>query len=157
MKALLITIGKTDDAYLTRAIDDYLSRASHYAPIELKVIPDVRDVKNLTHQQQKEKEGTEILKLLRPGDHVVLLDEGGSQYTSEAFAAWLQKKMATLPARLVFVIGGPYGFSPDVYQRADAKLSLSSMTFSHQMVRLIFVEQYYRALAILHNLPYHHA
>lgn len=157
MKALLIAVGKTDNRYLNEAIDDYLGRAAHYAPLEVKVIPDIRDVKNLTHEQQKEREGAEILKLLRTGDYVVLLDEGGREFTSTAFASWLQQKMSTLGKRLVFIIGGPYGFSPAVYDKADMKLSLSSMTFSHQMVRLIFVEQYYRALAILHNLPYHHA
>lgn len=156
MKSLLIAIGKTDNRYLNEAVDDYLSRASHYSPLEMKVIPDIRDVRNLTHEQQKEREGGEILKLLHPGDYVVLLDEGGKEFTSAAFAGWLQQKMSTLGKRLVFVIGGPYGFSPAVYEKADIKLSLSQMTFSHQMVRVIFVEQYYRALSILNNLPYHH-
>jgi len=157
VKSLLIAIGKTDNRYLSEAIDDYLKRASHYAPLELKIIPDIRDVKNLTHDQQRQREGEQILRLLQPGDQVVLLDEGGTEYTSEGFAKWLQQKMSTVSRRLVFVIGGPYGFSPDVYSAAQGKMSLSQMTFSHQMVRLIFVEQYYRALSIINNLPYHHA
>ena len=156
MKTLLLTVGKTDNDYLSRAIDDYLSRASHYSPIELKVIPDVRDVRNLSQEQQKEREGQQILRQLAAGDHVVLLDEGGSEYTSMEFSRWLQQKMNSGGKRLVFVIGGPYGFSRAVYARADGKLSLSRMTFSHQMVRVIFAEQFYRALSILHNLPYHH-
>lgn len=156
MKTLLLTVGKTDNDYLSRAIDDYLSRASHYSPIELKVIPDVRDVRNLSQEQQKEREGQQILRQLAAGDHVVLLDEGGNEYTSMEFSRWLQQKMNSGGKRLVFVIGGPYGFSPAVYARADGKLSLSRMTFSHQMVRVIFAEQFYRALSILHNLPYHH-
>ena len=156
MKTLLLTVGKTDNDYLSRAIDDYLSRASHYSPIELKVVPDVRDVRNLSQEQQKEREGQQILRQLAAGDHVVLLDEGGNEYTSMEFSRWLQQKMNSGGKRLVFVIGGPYGFSPAVYARADGKLSLSRMTFSHQMVRVIFAEQFYRALSILHNLPYHH-
>lgn len=156
MKALLIAVGKTDNPYLTQAVEDYLGRASHYAPLEMRIIPDIRDVKNLTQEQQKEREGSQILKLLQPGDQVVLLDEGGQEFTSAGFATWLQKKMSTVPRRLVFIIGGPYGFSPEVQAAANGKISLSRMTFSHQMVRLIFVEQYYRALSILNNLPYHH-
>ena len=156
MKSLLLAIGKTDDAYLSRATQDYLARASHYAPLELRIIPDIRDTRNLTHEQQCEREGHELLRQLQTSDYVVLLDEGGKEFTSATFAQWLQQKMSTLSRRLVFIIGGPYGFSPEVRQRADATLSLSRMTFSHQMVRLIFVEQYYRALSILNNLPYHH-
>ena len=156
MKTLLITIGKTDNKYLTQAVDDYLARANHYAPIEMKVIPDIRDVKNLTQEQQKEREGQQILKLLQPGDHVILLDERGKEFTSVGFADWLQQRMNTVSRRLVFIIGGPYGFSREVYGAAQGKISLSQMTFSHQMVRVIFAEQFYRALSILNNLPYHH-
>lgn len=156
MKTLLITIGKTDNKYLTQAVDDYLTRANHYAPIEMKVIPDIRDVKNLTQEQQKEREAQQILKLLQPGDHVILLDEGGKEFTSVEFASWIQQRMNTVSRRLVFVIGGPYGFSREVYDLAQGKISLSRMTFSHQMVRVIFAEQFYRALSILNNLPYHH-
>ncbi len=156
MKTLLIAIGKTDNRYLTQAVDDYLARASHYAPIELKIIPDIRDVKNLSQEQQKEREGQQIVKLIQPGDHVILLDEGGKEFTSVGFSQWLQQRMNTVNRRLVFVIGGPYGFSSEVYALAQGKISLSQMTFSHQMVRVIFAEQFYRALSILNNLPYHH-
>ena len=157
MKSLLLVIGKTDNPYLATAVEDYLTRAARYAPLELRVVPDLRDARNLTHEQQCQREGRELLRHIQPGDFVVLLDEGGREFTSEEFAQWLQQRMSTLPRRLVFVIGGPYGFSPDVRAAAHATLSLSRMTFSHQMVRLIFVEQYYRALSILHKLPYHHA
>ncbi len=156
MKTLLIAIGKTDNKYLTQAVDDYLNRANHYAPIELKIIPDIKDVKNLTQEQQKEREGQQIIRCLQPGDHVILLDEGGKEFTSVGFADWLQQRMNTVSRRLVFVIGGPYGFSREVYSMAQGEMSLSQMTFSHQMVRVIFAEQYYRALSILNNLPYHH-
>ena len=156
MKTLLIAIGKTDNRYLTQAVDDYLARANHYAPIELKIIPDIRDVKNLSQEQQKEREGQQIVKLIQPGDYVILLDEGGKEFTSVGFSQWLQQRMNTVSRRLVFVIGGPYGFSDAVYGAAHGKISLSRMTFSHQMVRVIFAEQFYRALSILNNLPYHH-
>ena len=156
MKTVFIAIGKTDNKYLNAALDDYLGRANHYAPIEMKIIPDIRDVKNLSQEQQKEREGALILKNIQPGDHVILLDEGGKEYTSVGFADWLQQRMNTVSRRLVFVIGGPYGFSDAVYSTAHGKISLSQMTFSHQMVRVIFAEQFYRALSILNNLPYHH-
>lgn len=156
MKTLLIVIGKTDDGYLTKAIDEYMKRAERYAPIEMKVIPDIKDVKNLSKEQQKEREGQQIIKLIQPGDRVILLDEGGQEFSSVGFAKWIQQRMNTVSRRLVFVIGGPYGFSQEVYNMAQGEISLSRMTFSHQMVRVIFVEQYYRALSILNNLPYHH-
>ena len=156
MKTLLIAIGKTDNKYLTQAVEDYLGRANHYAPIEMKIIPDIRDVKNLSQEQQKEREGAQIIKLIQPGDYVILLDEGGKEFTSVEYATWLQQRMNTVSRRLVFVIGGPYGFSEEVYARADQKISLSKMTFSHQIVRAIFTEQLYRAFTILHNEPYHH-
>ena len=156
MKTLLIAIGKTDNKYLTQAVEDYLARANHYAPIEMKIIPDIKDVKNLSQEQQKEREGQQIVKLIQPGDHVILLDEGGKEFTSVEFANWIQQRMNTVSRRLVFVIGGPYGFSHEVYDLAQGKISLSRMTFSHQMVRVIFAEQFYRALSILNNLPYHH-
>ena len=120
------------------------------------VIPDIKNVKNLSEAQQKEKEGELILKSTQPGDYLVLLDEKGKQFTSMQFASYLEKKTHTVPKRLVFVIGGPYGFSEAVYKAAAEKISLSMMTFSHQMVRLIFVEQIYRAMTILNNEPYHH-
>ena len=122
----------------------------------MKIIPDIRDVKNLSQEQQKVREGELILKQLQPGDHVILLDEGGKEFTSVGFADWLQQRMNTVSRRLVFVMGGPYGFSDAVYAAAQGKISLSRMTFSHQMVRVIFAEQFYRALSILNNLPYHH-
>lgn len=156
MKTLLIAIGKTDNKYLTAALDDYLGRANHYALIEMKIIPDIRDVKNLSQEQQKVREGELILKNIQPGDHVILLDEGGKEFTSVGFSDWLQQRMNTVSRRLVFVVGGPYGFSEAVYSAAQGKISLSRMTFSHQMVRVIFAEQFYRALSILNNLPYHH-
>ena len=156
MKTLLIVIGKTDDGYLTKAIDEYMKRADRYAPIEMKVIPDIKDVKNLSKEQQKEREGQQSIKLIQPGDRVILLDEGGQEFSSVGFAKWIQQQMNTVSRRLVFVIGGPYGFSQEVYNMAQGEISLSRMTFSHQMVRVIFVEQYYRALSILNNLPYHH-
>lgn len=156
MKSLLLAIGKTDDPYLARAVDDYLTRAARFTPLELRIIPDIRSRASLTHEQQREREGQELLRQLQPGDHVVLLDEGGKEYTSADFAQWLQQKMSTLPRRLVFIIGGPYGFSPAVYDAAHARLSLSRMTFSHQMVRTIFAEQLYRAFTILKGEPYHH-
>ena len=156
MKLKLLLVGKTVESYLKKGISDYQERLKHYASFELVEIPELKQASALTRDQIKLREGELILKQLRDSDDVILLDEHGREYRSVEFAAWLERQQQTA-RRLVFVIGGPYGFSPDVYQRADAKLSLSSMTFSHQMVRLIFVEQYYRALAILHNLPYHHA
>ena len=131
-------------------------RLQHYISFEMVEIPDVKNVKNLTAPQQKEKEGELILKAIQPGDVVVLLDEHGKEFRSIEFADWVEKKMHTVNKRLVFVIGGPYGFAPSVYAAAQEKISLSKMTFSHQMIRLIFVEQLYRAMTILNNGPYHH-
>lgn len=156
MKIILIVIGKTDAGYFVEAIREYADRLVHYLPFEMQVIPDIKNVKNLSEAQQKEKEGELILKTLQAGDHLVLLDEKGKEFTSMQFAAYLEKKMHTVPKRLVFVIGGPYGFSEAVYRASAEKISLSKMTFSHQMIRLIFTEQLYRALTILNNEPYHH-
>ena len=156
MKITLVVIGKTDASYLAEAIGTYRNRLSHYLPFDMEVIPDVKNTKHLTEAQQKEREGELILKALQPGDHVVLLDEKGREFTSLQFAAYVEKKMHTVPKRLVFVIGGPYGFSPAVYDVASEKMALSKMTFSHQMVRLIFIEQLYRAMTILNGEPYHH-
>ena len=156
MKIALLMIGKTDTRYFAEAINEYKSRLAHYVPFEMQVIPDIKNVKNLSESQQKEREGEILLKALQTGDYVVLLDERGKEMTSVQFAHYLEKKMNTTPRRLVFIIGGPYGFSEEVYQMANEKLSLSQMTFSHQMVRLIFVEQIYRAMTILNNEPYHH-
>ena len=156
MKIGLIVIGKTDAGYFVEAINEYKNRLTHYIPFEMEVIPDIKNVKNLSEAQQKEKEGELILKALQPGDYLVLLDEKGKEFTSMQFSTYLEKKMHTVPKRLVFVVGGPYGFSEAVYKAASEKISLSKMTFSHQMIRLIFIEQIYRAMTIWNNEPYHH-
>ncbi|MDH6310639.1 23S rRNA (pseudouridine1915-N3)-methyltransferase [Dysgonomonas sp. PFB1-18] len=156
MRITLLVIGKTDAGYFVDAVDEYRKRLEHYIPFELQVIPDIKNTKNLTDVQQKEKEGELILKSLQAGDYLVLLDDKGKEYTSMQFASYIEKKTHTVAKRLVFVVGGPYGFSPAVYEKANEKLTLSRMTFSHQMVRLIFVEQLYRAMTILNNEPYHH-
>ncbi len=144
MKTELIVVGKTTNKHFIAAINDYLERIGHYMPFSVTVIPELRNAKSLSQQQQKDKEGEAILRLLQPSDTVVLLDERGKEPRSIELADWLQRQQQTA-RRLVFIIGGPYGFSQQVYSRADSMLSLSRMTFSHQMVRLIFVEQ-----------PYHH-
>ncbi|MCD7976104.1 MAG: 23S rRNA (pseudouridine(1915)-N(3))-methyltransferase RlmH [Tannerellaceae bacterium] len=156
MKIALLVVGKTDMNYFADAIQEYRKRLVHYIPFDMEVIPNLKHVKNLSEVQQKEKEGELILKALQPGDYCVLLDEKGKEFTSMQFATYLEKKTHTVPKRLVFVIGGPYGFSEAVYKTASEKISLSKMTFSHQMIRLIFVEQVYRAMTILNNEPYHH-
>ena len=156
MKTVLLMVGKTMDKHLVALMEDYVERTKHYMTFDVEVIPDLKSTKNLSEEVQKEKEGELILKALQPGDYVVLLDEGGKEMRSTEFAQYLRHKMNTLSKRLVFVIGGPYGFSQKVYQAATEKMSLSRMTFSHQMVRLIFVEQLYRALSILAGSPYHH-
>ncbi|MDR1810329.1 MAG: 23S rRNA (pseudouridine(1915)-N(3))-methyltransferase RlmH [Prevotella sp.] len=156
MKISLLVVGKTDAAYFAAAIDEYKGRLAHYIPFDIQVIPDLKSSKSLTTEQLKGKEGELILKQLQQGDFLVLLDERGKEFSSLNFAAYIEKKMQTIPKRLVFAIGGAYGFSDAVYHRASDKISLSRMTFSHQMVRLIFVEQLYRAMTILNNEPYHH-
>ena len=156
MKILLLTIGNTDKKYMKEGIDDYVKRLSFYLPFEIKVIPDLKNRGSLSVDLQKEKEGQLILNQISPGDFMVLLDERGEEFTSTSFSGWIEKKMIAGTRQLVFVIGGPYGFSKMVYQRSDLKISLSKLTFSHQMVRLIFVEQVYRAMTIIKNEPYHH-
>ena len=156
MKTVLLMVGKTVDKHLVAFMEDYVERTKHYMTFDVEVIPDLKSTKNLSEEVQKEKEGELIQKALQPGDYVVLLDEGGKEMRSIEFAQYLRHKMNTLSKRLVFVIGGPYGFSQKVYQAATEKMSLSRMTFSHQMVRLIFVEQLYRAMSILAGSPYHH-
>lgn len=156
MRILLLAIGKTDEDYLANGIRKYVGRIGHYTSFEIKEIPDLRNRKSLSEEQQKTAESSLILNQLQPSDHVILLDENGKQSSSINFAESLEKQMASGAKRLVFVIGGPYGFAKEVYDRANAKLSLSPMTFSHQMVRLIFVEQLYRAFTILKGEPYHH-
>ncbi|MCR5645017.1 MAG: 23S rRNA (pseudouridine(1915)-N(3))-methyltransferase RlmH [Bacteroidales bacterium] len=157
MKILLLVIGKTDEDYLVTGIKKYVGRLGHYTPFELKEIPDIRNRKTLSEEQQKKAESFLLLQQLQPSDHVVLLDERGKQYTSIEFSELIEKRSASGVKRLVFLIGGPYGFAQEVYDRADALLSLSPMTFSHQMVRLVFVEQLYRAFTILKGEPYHHS
>jgi len=156
MKITLIVVGRTVEKHYITAINDYIERTKHFISFDMEVIPELKNTKNLTMDQQKEKEGELILKSFQPGDVIVLLDEFGKEFRSVDFANWIEKKMANVNKRLVFVIGGPYGFSQKVYEAAHEKISLSKMTFSHQMVRLIFVEQLYRAMTILNNGPYHH-
>lgn len=156
MKIKLLAIGKTDDKNLIQLIEKYQKRLNHYIKFELKIIPDIKNAKNLSENQQKEKEGTLILKELNTTDQLVLLDEKGKEFRSIEFSKFLQKKMNSGIKQLVFVIGGPYGFSKSVYKKAQGKVSLSKMTFSHQMIRLLIVEQFYRGFTILKNEPYHH-
>ncbi|MDP4189732.1 MAG: 23S rRNA (pseudouridine(1915)-N(3))-methyltransferase RlmH [Bacteroidota bacterium] len=156
MKITLLLIGKTNDDYLKKGIGIYQDRLKNYITFELKTIPELKKTKSLSELQQKEQEGLLILELLKPQDTVLLLDEHGEEYSSVNFSTFLQKKMLSGIKNLIFVIGGPYGFSDKVYQRANGKISLSKMTFSHQMIRLIFIEQLYRAFTILKGEPYHH-
>lgn len=156
MKIKLLAIGKTDDKNLQTLISTYQQRLKHYIAFEIEIIPDIKNVKNLSEQAQKEKEGDLILKKLAPTDVLILLDEKGKMFSSVEFSNFLQKKMNAGIKQLVLVIGGPYGFSEAVYTAAVGKISLSKMTFSHQMIRLFVVEQIYRALTILKNEPYHH-
>ena len=156
MNIKLIAVGKTDNPALQQLISTYEKRLSYYINFDLQLLPDIKNNKSLSEEQQKIKEGELILSYVEPSHHLILLDERGKEYTSIAFADELQKKMNTGIKQLTFVIGGPYGFSQAVYQRSNSKLSLSKLTFSHQMIRLFFVEQLYRAFTILRNEPYHH-
>ncbi len=157
MRIILIEVGRTTSATLESMIDEYVKRSKRFMPIEVVVIPELKNTRSLSIDQQKEREGEAILSRLQNSDRVVLLDEKGQEFTSVKFAEYLQTIASGSGAgRLVFVIGGPYGFSPAVYERGKERISLSKMTFSHQMIRLLFVEQYYRALTIIHHLPYHH-
>lgn len=155
MKTELILVGKTNNKHFAAGINDYVERIGHYLPFAITTLPELKNTKSLTEEQQKAKEGEQILKLIQPADMLVLLDEHGQEFRSVEFALWLEKKQQTT-RRLVFVIGGPYGFSKEVYARANEQLSLSRMTFSHQMIRLIFTEQVYRACTIIKGEPYHH-
>ena len=150
-----MVVGKTNDARLSALIDEYQQRLKHYVPFELVVIPDVKNAKSLSEEQLKTAEGSAILSALTPSMEVILLDEHGREYRSMEYADFLQKKMGS-GRDLTLIIGGAYGFSKDVYARADGKISLSQMTFSHQMIRLMAIEQIYRAMTILRNEPYHH-
>lgn len=156
MNIKLLTIGKTDNKNLQSLIDEYTKRLSFYVKFDVEIIPDIKNVKNLSEAQQKEKEGELILSKITPTDHLILLDENGKTFSSVGFSNFLQKKMNAGIKTLVFVIGGPYGFSENVYKQATGKVSLSEMTFSHQMVRLFVIEQIYRGFTILRNEPYHH-
>jgi 23S rRNA (pseudouridine1915-N3)-methyltransferase len=156
MNIKLIAIGKTDNKSLQALIEEYQKRLSFYIKFDLEIIPDIKNVKNLSESQQKEKEGELILAKISPTDHLILLDENGKTFSSLRFSEELQKKMNSGVKTLVYVIGGPYGFSETVYAKAQGKISLSLMTFSHQMVRLFFIEQLYRGFTILKNEPYHH-
>lgn len=156
MNIKLLAIGKTDNKNLQVLIDEYTKRLGFYIKFDLEIIADIKNVKNLSEAQQKQKEGELILSKLTPTDHLILLDENGKSFSSVGFADELQKKMNAGIKTLVFVIGGPYGFSDDIYKKANGKISLSAMTFSHQMVRLFVIEQIYRGFTILKNEPYHH-
>ncbi len=156
MKIKLLAIGKTDDKNLQELIQKYEKRLKHYIKFELEIIPDIRNVKNLSETEQKEKEGELILSKLGAMDQLILLDDKGESYSSIGFSKFMQKKMNGGIKQLVLVIGGPYGFSEAVYKKAQGKVSFSKMTFSHQMIRLFAVEQVYRAFTILKNEPYHH-
>ncbi len=156
MNIKLLTIGKTDNKNLQSLIDEYTKRLGFYVKFDLEIIPDIKNVKNLSEAQQKEKEGELILSKLTPTDQLILLDENGKEFSSVGFSEFLQKKMNAGIKTLVFVIGGPYGFSEKVYKASQGKVSLSQMTFSHQMVRLFVIEQIYRGFTILRNEPYHH-
>ena len=155
MKTALILVGKTNDTHLQAIINDYAERITHYMPFEIIVIPELKNTKSLSEEQQKVRAGELIMKQLTAQDTVILLDERGKQYRSLEFAKWIEKQQLTA-RRLVFVIGGPYGFSSTIYDRANGKISLSMMTFSHQLVRTIFTEQLYRACTIIKGEPYHH-
>lgn len=156
MNLTLLTVGKTDVAWVKEGLDLYVSRLRHYVPFSVVEIPELKKVSALSQEQIKQKEGELILGHVSPGDSVILLDEHGTSFRSVEFAAWLRKQLGSGARGLVFVIGGAYGFSPEVYARANGKISLSPMTFSHQMVRTIFAEQLYRACTILKGEPYHH-
>lgn len=156
MKIILLTVGKTDIGWVAEGLSSYVSRLRHYVPFEMLEIPELKNVSSLTRDQIKLREGELILKNVRPSDNVILLDERGKEYRSVEFARKLEEVMVRGGRDMVFVIGGAYGFSQQVYERSDSMLSLSRMTFSHQMVRAVFVEQLYRAFTILKGEPYHH-
>ena len=156
MKIELAVIGKTSIGYLKQGIDEYIKRLKHYVPFEIKYIDDIKNTKNISEDQQKQTEGAKILSLLDKSDFVVLLDEHGKEYTSIQYSSYIQKRMLSGAKKVVFVIGGPYGFSQEVYDRANDKISFSKMTFNHEMIRLIFTEQLYRAYTIINHEPYHH-
>lgn len=151
-----VFVGKTDSPHIIALIEEYRLRLERFIPIEVQELPDLKTRKSMSEQEQKQKEGAMILDTIGALDTPILLDERGKSFTSRAFAQWLDKKKQIVPRKLIFIIGGPYGFSDEVYQRCTERISLSSMTFSHQMVRLFLVEQTYRACTILSGHPYHH-
>ncbi len=155
MKTSLIVVGKTVNKHIAACIDDYVERIGHYMPFGILTVPELKNTKSMSEEQQKQREGEAILKQVQPTDWLVLMDEHGAEYRSVEFAAWIEKKQNTA-RKMVFVIGGPYGFSEEIRARANEKISLSKMTFSHQMVRLVFAEQMYRACTIIKGEPYHH-
>jgi 23S rRNA (pseudouridine1915-N3)-methyltransferase len=156
MNIKILMIGKTDNPVMKTIVDDYSKRLSMYVNFSFETINDIKNAKNLSEIQQKEKEGELILAKIKPGEHLILLDENGESFSSVGFSDFLQKKMNSGFKTLVLVIGGPYGFSEAVYKKANGKIALSKMTFSHQMIRMIIIEQLYRAFTILKNEPYHH-
>ncbi|HAR39144.1 MAG: 23S rRNA (pseudouridine(1915)-N(3))-methyltransferase RlmH [Bacteroidetes bacterium GWD2_45_23] len=156
MKIILLSVGKTDNKQFAQLVDEYRKRVNYYIPFETQIVPDIKNRKTISEKEQKTLEGNLLLKSLMPTDYVVLLDDKGKQFSSVEFAGYLERKSHTVPKRLIFMIGGPYGFSQEIYDAANEKISLSKMTYTHQMVRLIFAEQLYRAMTILHNEPYHH-
>jgi len=156
MKIVLLVIGKTNEHYLSEGIAQYHRRLQYYTKFEIYEIANIKNAKNLSYSELKKKEGESILRIIQPSDHLVLLDDKGKDFTSLKLSEKFQNWMLTGKKRLVFVVGGAYGFSDEIYKRGNEKLSLSKMTFSHQMVRLFFVEQIYRVYTILHNEPYHH-
>ena len=156
MKLHVVFTGRTTGKLFQEAISDYQRRLGHYLPFSIEELPDLKNVSSLSEEQQKEREADQLFDRLQPGDVLVLLDEKGREFTSRQFSAFVEQKMQTVSKRLVFLIGGPYGFSPRVYAAAQDKISLSKMTFSHQMVRLFLIEQIYRACTIIQGEPYHH-
>ena len=156
MKIILLAVGKTATPYISQAVEDYAKRISRYQPFEIVVTPDIKGSKTLSAEEQKAREGRLIIDFLKPGDYAILLDERGRQLTSREFAGEIERRGLQGYKRLVFIIGGPYGFSPEVYSAVTSMLSLSRMTFTHEMVRLFFTEQIYRAMTIMRGEPYHH-
>ena len=156
MKIALLQTGKTTDKHVADGIDIYSARIKKYSGFEIITLPDVKNTRNMAEQEQKYKEGIKIIEYVREDDFIVLLDEKGKEFRSIEFAEWINKKMIQSGERILFVIGGAWGFSEEVYNIADMKISLSKMTFPHQLVRLIFAEQLYRALSVIKGLPYHH-
>lgn len=156
MKITLAVIGKTEVGFVRQGIDEYVKRLQHYVSFNIQYIGDIKGTRNMSEEQQKVAEGRQLLASLEPSDYILLLDEHGTERTSMDYSQWLQRRMASGCKRLVFVVGGPYGFSKEVYDRSNEMISLSKMTFPHELVRLIFVEQLYRAFTILRHEPYHH-